>query len=36
MDARGIGVQELVEGASRSSMAELTEWTSWADKVIVF
>jgi uncharacterized protein involved in oxidation of intracellular sulfur len=36
MDARGIGVDELVEGTSRSSMDELTDWTLWADKVIVF
>ncbi|MBI3535148.1 MAG: hypothetical protein HY072_06655 [Deltaproteobacteria bacterium] len=27
---------ELVEGAKRSSMDELTDWTIWADKVIVF
>ena len=27
---------ELVEGARRSTMDELTEWTLWADKVLVF
>lgn len=36
MDARGIGESEFVEGARRSSMDELTEWTAWADKVLVF
>jgi uncharacterized protein involved in oxidation of intracellular sulfur len=36
LDARGIGSEALVEGAHRSSMAELTDWTLWADKVIVF
>jgi len=36
MDARGISDQELVEGACRSSMEELTDWTLWADKVVVF
>ncbi|MEW5702168.1 MAG: DsrE family protein [Candidatus Zixiibacteriota bacterium] len=35
-DARGISESELLEGVHRSSMEELTEWTSWADKVIVF
>ena len=36
IDARGIVDGELVEGAHRSSMAELAEWHQWADKVIVF
>ncbi len=36
MDARGIADTELIEGSHRSSMAELTAWTQWADKVIVF
>jgi uncharacterized protein involved in oxidation of intracellular sulfur len=36
MDARGISDAELVEGAHRSTLAELTEWTRWADKVVVF
>lgn len=36
MDARGVGDGELQEGAHRSSMEELTDWTLWADKVIVF
>ena len=36
MDARGITDPELVDGALRSTLAELTSWTQWADKVIVF
>jgi uncharacterized protein involved in oxidation of intracellular sulfur len=36
MDARGIKNEELVDGARRSSLDELAEWTAWADKVIVF
>lgn len=36
MDARGIQDTELADGALRGSMDELTEWTEWADKVIVF
>ena len=36
MDARGITQAMLVEGAARSSMDELTDWTLAADKVLVF
>jgi uncharacterized protein involved in oxidation of intracellular sulfur len=36
MDARGVREDELVEGARRSSLDELTEWTLWADKVVSF
>lgn len=36
MDARGIDESEVVEGARRSSLEELTDWTLWADKVIAF
>ncbi len=36
IDARGIGESELVAGARRSSMDELTAWTLEADKVLVF
>ena len=36
MDARGIADPELVPGTRRSALAELTTWTQWADKVIVF
>jgi uncharacterized protein involved in oxidation of intracellular sulfur len=36
MDARGITEAELAEGTHRGTMEELTNWTQWADKVIVF
>ncbi len=36
MDARGIAESELIEGAKKSTLAELTAWTQWAEKVIVF
>lgn len=36
MDARGIAEGELIEGTHRSTLAELTAWTRWADKVLVF
>jgi uncharacterized protein involved in oxidation of intracellular sulfur len=36
MDARGLQDVELVEGARRSSLEELTDWTLWADRVLVF
>jgi uncharacterized protein involved in oxidation of intracellular sulfur len=36
MDARGLTEADLVEGAHRSSMAELAEWTLWADKIVTF
>jgi len=36
MDARGMAESELVEGAHRSTMDELTAWTIEADKVLVF
>jgi len=36
MDARGITDAELVDGTRRSTLAELTSWTQWADKVGVF
>lgn len=36
MDARGMGDGELIEGCHRSSLEELTTWTLWADKVLVF
>ena len=35
LDARGCSDADLAEGTHRSSMAELAEWTIWADKVIV-
>jgi uncharacterized protein involved in oxidation of intracellular sulfur len=36
IDARGIGDAELLDGARRSSMDELTSWTLEAEKVLVF
>lgn len=36
MEARGLGDGDLVDGAHRSSMDELTAWTVWADRVLVF
>lgn len=36
MDARGITDTDLVPVAQRGTMAQLTEWTTWADKVLVF
>ncbi|MEW5796028.1 MAG: DsrE family protein [Candidatus Zixiibacteriota bacterium] len=35
-DARGIAERDLLDGVHRSSMEELTDWTIWADKTIVF
>lgn len=34
MDARGITEAEILDGAKRSTLEELTDWTVWADKVI--
>jgi uncharacterized protein involved in oxidation of intracellular sulfur len=36
MDARGLRDDELVEGARRSTLAQLSDWTAEADKVLVF
>lgn len=36
MDARGITESELLEGTHKSTLAELTTWTQWADKLIAF
>lgn len=36
MDARGITAGELVEGARRSTLDVLAQWTAAADKVVVF
>jgi uncharacterized protein involved in oxidation of intracellular sulfur len=36
LDARGMGDDPLVEPARRSTMAELTDWKIWADKVVTF
>lgn len=36
LDARGIAAGDLAAGTHRSSMDQLTDWTQWADKTIVF
>ena len=36
LDARGIQADSLVEGARRSTMDELSDWTLEADRVLVF
>ena len=36
MDARGLTDQDVVDGARRSTMGELAQWTAEADKVLVF
>ena len=36
MDARGITEAELAEGSRRSTLEQLTDWTQWADKTVVF
>ncbi len=36
IDARGIKEEELIEGSKKSNLDELTNWTQWADKVLVF
>jgi uncharacterized protein involved in oxidation of intracellular sulfur len=36
MDARGIGEDHLIEGAHRSTIDELADWTVWATKVLTF
>ena len=36
MDARGMAEERLIEGAKRGTMDILTEWTQWADKVLIF
>lgn len=36
MDARGIAAEDLIAGAYRSNLDELSQWTAWADKTLVF
>jgi len=36
MDARGMADERLVKGAHRGTLDEVTAWTAWADKVLVF
>ena len=36
MDARGLSDTELSTEAHRSSLDQLTDWTQWADRTLVF
>jgi uncharacterized protein involved in oxidation of intracellular sulfur len=36
MEARGIAPEMLIEGTSKSTLAELTAWTRQANQVLVF
>lgn len=36
MDARGLGDDQIVSGARRSTLKELAQWSIAADKVLVF
>jgi uncharacterized protein involved in oxidation of intracellular sulfur len=36
IDARGLAIRDMMEGATRSTMDELAEATLAADKVLVF
>lgn len=36
LDARAIGETQLVEGAARSTMEQLADWTIEADQVVTF
>lgn len=36
MDARALTEDALIPGVHRSSMEELSAWTLWADKVLVY
>lgn len=36
LDARGVTDAELSDATHRSTLDQLTDWTQWADKVVVF
>lgn len=36
LDARGLSEELLVDGAHRSTLEELTDWTLWADRALTF
>lgn len=36
MDARGLREEDLVAGTRRSTLEELTDWTLWAERTLVF
>jgi uncharacterized protein involved in oxidation of intracellular sulfur len=36
MEARGLEDADLVQGSRRSTLDVLTDWTLWADRILVF
>lgn len=36
LDARGIAETDLVKAAQRGTLDQVTQWTAWADKVLIF
>jgi uncharacterized protein involved in oxidation of intracellular sulfur len=36
LDARGLDEDRLVDGARRSTLDELTDWTLWAEETLTF
>jgi uncharacterized protein involved in oxidation of intracellular sulfur len=36
MEARGLAATDLIEGAARGTLDQLSEWTLASDKVLVF
>jgi uncharacterized protein involved in oxidation of intracellular sulfur len=36
LDARGLSEAQLIEGAQRSTLEELTDWTLWAENTLSF
>jgi uncharacterized protein involved in oxidation of intracellular sulfur len=36
MEARGIAEADLCEGAHRSTLEQLTDWTLWSERTLVF
>lgn len=36
LDARGIRDEMLIEGAHRSTLEQLTDWTLWAEQTLAF
>ena len=36
MDARGIKLEEIMDGAKRGTLEELADWSGWAEQILVF
>lgn len=36
MDARGVAEKDLAEGTRRTTLEQLTDWTQWAERTLVF